>query len=62
MGKFEDLTGKKFNRLTVFGLGNRHSSSNLQWEYRWENEIVLGNYNGNVDVIAETLFLLQLHI
>ncbi len=32
MGKFEDLTGKKFNRLTVLGLGKRNSSGQIQWK------------------------------
>ena len=45
MGKFEDLTGKKFNRLTVLCLGK---------------EILVTNYNGNANVIVETLYLLLL--
>lgn len=32
MGKFVDLTGKKFNRLTVVGLGERNSNNQLQWK------------------------------
>ena len=32
MGKFEDLTGKKFNRLTVLGLGERNSNNQIQWK------------------------------
>lgn len=34
MGKFEDLTGKKFNRLTVLGLGERNSCNQIQWKCR----------------------------
>ena len=32
MGKFVDLTGKKFNRLTVLGLGERNSNGQIQWK------------------------------
>lgn len=32
MGKFVDLTGKSFNRLTVLGLGERNSNGQLQWK------------------------------
>lgn len=32
MGRFQDLTGKKFNRLTVLRLGKRNSSGQIQWE------------------------------
>lgn len=34
MGKFEDLTGKKFNRLTVLELAERNSSGQIQWKCR----------------------------
>lgn len=34
MGVFKDLTGKKFNRLTVLGLGKRNSSGQIQWKCR----------------------------
>ena len=39
MGKFEDLTGKKFNRLTVLELAERNSSGQIQWKCRcnWLN-------------------------
>lgn len=36
MGRFEDLTGKKFNRLTVLGLGERNSCNQLQWKCKCE--------------------------
>lgn len=32
MGAFKDLTGKKFNRLTVLGLGKRNSNGQIQWK------------------------------
>lgn len=32
MGVFKDLTGKKFNRLTVLGLGDKNSSGQIQWK------------------------------
>lgn len=32
MGKFEDLTGRKFNKLTVLGLGKRNSCGQIQWK------------------------------
>jgi len=48
MGKFEDLTGKKFNRLTVLGLGKRNSSRQLQWECRCDC--------GNI-ILATTTYL-----
>lgn len=32
MGSFKDLTGKKFNRLTVLGLGERNSNGQIQWK------------------------------
>lgn len=32
MGTFKDLTGKKFNRLTVLGLAERNSSGQIQWK------------------------------
>lgn len=32
MGNFQDLIGKKFNRLTVLGLGKRNSSGQIQWK------------------------------
>lgn len=32
MGKFVDLTGKKFNRLKVLGLGDRNSNGQIQWK------------------------------
>lgn len=32
MAVFKDLTGKKFNRLTVLGLGKRNSSGQIQWK------------------------------
>ena len=31
MGKFTDLTGQKFNKLTVLGLGERNSCGQIQW-------------------------------
>lgn len=34
MGRFEDLTGKKFNRLTVLELAERNSSGQIQWKCR----------------------------
>ena len=34
MGVFKDLTGQKFNRLTVLGLGERNSSGQIQWKCR----------------------------
>ena len=32
MGKFVDLTGNKFNKLTVIGLGERNSNGQVQWK------------------------------
>lgn len=32
MGTFKDLTGKKFNRLTVIGLGERNKFNQIQWK------------------------------
>lgn len=32
MGTFKDLTGQKFNRLTVLGLAKRNSSGQIQWK------------------------------
>lgn len=32
MGTFKDLTGKKFNRLTVLGLAERNSNGQIQWK------------------------------
>lgn len=32
MGAFKDLTGKKFNRLTVLGLGDKNSNGQIQWK------------------------------
>lgn len=34
MGRFEDLTGKKINRLTVLELAERNSSGQIQWKCR----------------------------
>lgn len=34
MGTFKDLTGQKFNRLTVLGLGERNSSGQIQWKFK----------------------------
>ena len=34
MGRFKDLTGKKFNRLTVLELAERNSSGQIQWKCR----------------------------
>lgn len=48
MGKFIDLTGKKFNRLTVLGLGERNSSGQVQWKCKCEC--------GNI-VLATTTYL-----
>lgn len=41
MGKFVDLTGKKFNRLTVLGLGERNSSGQIQWECKCDCENIV---------------------
>lgn len=32
MGTFKDLTGQKFNRLTVIKLGERNSNGQVQWK------------------------------
>ena len=32
MGNFKDLTGQRFNRLTVVGLGKRNSNGQIQWK------------------------------
>ena len=48
MGKFIDLTGQKFNRLTVLGLGERNSSGQIQWKCKCEC--------GNI-VLATTTYL-----
>ena len=48
MGKFVDLTGNKFNRLTVLGLGERNSNGQLQWKCKCEC--------GNI-VLATTTYL-----
>lgn len=48
MGKFIDLTGKKFNRLTVLGLGERNSCGQVQWKCKCEC--------GNI-VLATTTYL-----
>lgn len=48
MGKFEDLTGKKFNRLTVLGLGERNSCNQVQWKCKCDC--------GNI-VLATTTYL-----
>lgn len=48
MGKFVDLTGQKFNRLTVLGLGKRNSSGQVQWKCKCEC--------GNI-VLATTTYL-----
>ena len=48
MGKFIDLTGQKFNRLTVLGLGERNSSGQVQWKCKCEC--------GNI-VLATTTYL-----
>lgn len=32
MSAFKDLTGQKFNRLRVLGLGERNSAGQLQWK------------------------------
>ena len=48
MGKFADLTGKKFNRLTVLGLGERNSSGQIQWKCKCKC--------GNI-VLATTTYL-----
>ena len=48
MGKFEDLTGKKFNRLTVLCLGERNSCNQLQWKCKCEC--------GNI-ILATTTYL-----
>ena len=34
MSAFKDLTGQKFNRLTVLELGERNSSGQIQWKCR----------------------------
>lgn len=52
MGKFEDLTGKKFNRLTVLGLGEKNSSGQIQWKCRCDC--------GNI-VFATTYYLKSGH-
>lgn len=36
MSRFIDLTGQKFNRLTVLGLGERNSSGQMQWKCKCE--------------------------
>lgn len=42
MGKFKDLTGQKFNRLTVIGLGERNSCGQIQWKCKCDcGKIVL---------------------
>ncbi len=48
MGKFVDLTGKKFNRLTVLGLGERNSNGQIQWKCKCKC--------GNI-VLATTTYL-----
>lgn len=46
MGTFKDLTGQKFNRLTVLGLGERNSSGQVQWKCRCDcGNIVLATTN-----------------
>lgn len=52
MGKLIDLTGKKFNKLTVLGLGERNSCGQLQWECRCDC--------GNI-VFATTTYLKSGH-
>ncbi len=52
MGKFEDLTGKKFNRLTVLGLAERNSSRQIQWKCKCDC--------GNI-VFATTTYLKSGH-
>lgn len=52
MGKFEDLTGKKFNRLTVLCLGERNSCNQLQWKCKCDC--------GNI-VLVTTSFLKSGH-
>lgn len=34
MSAFKDLTGQKFNRLTILELGERNSSGQIQWKCR----------------------------
>ena len=48
MGKFVDLTGQKFNRLTVLGLGTRNTSGQIQWRCKCDC--------GNI-VLATTTYL-----
>lgn len=48
MGKFEDLTGQKFNRLTVLSLGERNSCGQVQWKCKCDC--------GNI-VLATTTYL-----
>ena len=52
MGTFKDLTGQKFNRLTVLGLGERNSSGQIQWKCKCDC--------GNI-VFATTTYLKNGH-
>ena len=52
MGTFKDLTGQKFNRLAVLGLGERNSSGQVQWKCRCDC--------GNI-VLATTTYLKSGH-
>ena len=53
MGAFKDLTGQKFNRLTVLGLGKRNSNGQIQWKCKCDC--------GNI-VFATTTYLKTGHI
>ncbi len=48
MDRFKDLTGQKFNRLTVLGLGKRNASGQIQWKCKCDC--------GNI-VLATTTYL-----
>lgn len=52
MGVFKDLTGQKFNKLTVIKLGKRNSSGQVQWECQCDC--------GNI-VLATTTYLKSGH-
>lgn len=52
MGTFKDLTGQKFNRLTVLSLGERNSSGQIQWKCKCDC--------GNI-VFATTTYLKNGH-
>lgn len=52
MGTFKDLTGQKFNRLTVLCLGERNSSGQIQWKCKCDC--------GNI-VFATTTYLKNGH-